>query len=246
MFNVITVMGRPEYYEELFKIFKPKNVKWYIVTDPNSSLQVDPNENWIQHLVCDIVISEAGFQHNDYPDHDPRFQKRWIDFYRTLNWAFDQLEIQDDEYYSIINDDDAVEPEFYEKIKNVLPIVKQEHSFTPDIILTSMQRGTGEFRWVGRHPTSQIVVTPESVVPGGIGLEQMQIRGELLRDRANRFPVLNERESVEKYSNFGIPIFGSDVSDGMFITYMARKYKEKVILLPEINVWFNYFEPGRW
>lgn len=238
-------MGRTEYYEELYKIFKPKNIKWYIVTDPQSDLKVH-QEEWIQHLICDIVISQKGFRHNDYPDHDHRFQDRWTKFYKTLNWTLEQLQLVDSEYYSFINDDDSVEPEYFNRIKNILFEIEQKHSFVPDIILTSMERGTGQYRFVGRHPTNKLIALPENIKPGNVGLQQMLVSGNLLKEKSNRFPIITDQSLMDNYSRMGIPTYSADCSDGMFITYMVQKYKEKVILFPDINVWFNYFELGRW
>ncbi len=78
-----------------------------------------------------------------------------------------------------------------------------------------------------RHPPDKLVASPDAIKVGGIGLEQILIKGSLLKEKQYRFPL---------------HCWG----DGMFIVRVVQENIDNTIFCPEINVWFNYFEPGRW
>ena len=100
IYNVITPLGRPENIENMIGILEPKNVKWHVVTDLDSKYSYDLNKSWIQHYICPN-FKEAEF-----------FEK----CNNAMNWLLDNMTIHDDQMYSFLNDDDAVEPMFYQKV----------------------------------------------------------------------------------------------------------------------------------
>jgi hypothetical protein len=213
IYNVITPMNRPENIENMVQMLEPKNVQWHVVTDLGSEYSYEFNRSWIQHYEC------------------PNFEQ--AEFYEkcnnAMNWLLDNMTIHDDQMYHFLNDDDAVEPTFYEKVSGVILEAKNK-GINAEIIIPSMERGhrtPPEAKEPRRHPPTKLVADPSAVVVGGLGLEQMLIKGSLLKEKRYRFPL---------------HCWG----DGMFIVRAVRDNPDKTICCPNINVWFNYFEPGRW
>lgn len=197
MYNIITPLARFENFIKLKEMLEPKKITWHVLIDDDSSIDIKIQNSWIKKYTC--------------PNSGRAFFERCN---ASINWFIDTQEIKDDEMYCILNDDDAYEPEFFNKLTN------------NDILITSMERGfripptaTGP----RAHPTTKLWATPEYMKIGYVGVEQIVLKGSILK-------------------KYRLPL--NVCGDGMMITQIVRENEVKYI--PEANVWFNYFEPGRW
>ena len=213
IYNVITPMNRPENIENMVQMLEPKNVQWHVVTDLGSKYSYEFNRSWIQHYEC------PNFEQAEF------FEK----CNNAMNWLLDTMTIHDDQMYCFLNDDDALEPTFFQKVDDVLEKTKTQ-DINVKVIIPSMERGhrtPPQAQEPRRHPPDKLVASPDAIKVGGIGLEQILIKGSLLKEKQYRFPL---------------HCWG----DGMFIVRVVQENIDNTIFCPEINVWFNYFEPGRW
>jgi hypothetical protein len=214
IYNVITPVSRPETFQLMIDMLRPKNVQWQIISTPESAANFASTENWIHHFVC---MGDLGVEY-------------FTRAYNKMNSFFDNAEIHDDQMYCFLSDDDAVEPDFFEKIDSALDRVSSDIS--PSIVITSMERGDRTpIDAVGvkrNYGTDKLVASVENMHPGKIGLEQFIIKGSLLKEKKYRIP---------NNVHWG---------DGLFLTQAFYENQEKTLFCPEANVWFNYFEPGRW
>lgn len=138
----------------------------------------------------------------------------------AINWFIDTQEIKKNEIYCILNDDDGYEPDFFLKLDAIENIVDTE------VVIVSMERGhriPSTAIGCRAHPPSKLWAVPENLRVGAVGVEQIILKGEIL-------------------SKFRIPLLND--GDGRFIVAVASEYTP--LFAPEINVWFNYFEPERW
>jgi hypothetical protein len=214
IYNVITPVSRPETFQSMIEMLKPKNVNWQIISTPESASNFTSNESWIYHFVCSGDLGVEYFTRA----------------YNKMNAFFDNAEIHDDHMYCFLSDDDAVEPDFFEKIDTALAEVS--NIISPSIVITSMKRGNrtpSDAVGVKKsYGTDTLVASLENMQPGKIGLEQFIIKGSLLNEKKYRIP---------NNVHWG---------DGLFLNQAFWENQEKAIFCPEANVWFNYFEPGRW
>jgi len=170
------------------------------------------------------VIIDADAQ------YDVNFELDWVTKYicpnsgsifwercnNSLNWFIDTVELKEDEMYCILNDDDAYEPDFFSKLDKI----------DSKVIVCSMLRGDqtpSSATGVRAHPTHKLLAVPQNMFVGGVGIEQIILSGDTL-------------------SRYRIPVNGC--GDGMFISQIVHENKTEYA--SEANVWFNYYEPGRW
>ena len=134
--------------------------------------------------------------------------------YKKINDFIKMADIVDDSYYMFMCDDDYVE-------KDVVPTIKQ---LDDDVIFLSMKRGDRIPKGGGNHPCTTLFARPENVEIGHIGLEQIVVKGRVLKNM-----VFNEH---------------SRTADGEMAMWLAKHYK--VRFLENRFVLFNFFENGRW
>jgi hypothetical protein len=134
------------------------------------------------------------------------------DPYLKFNFFIRNEEIVDEDVYCFLCDDD-----WYED--NVLDTIAQ---YNEDVIFISMKRGHNDTMTHG----SSTLITFDGVRAGSIGLEQMFIKGRILKE----------------------VVFGQTVADGMADGVLAEKLQreQRVLHLPDIYALFNYLEKGRW
>jgi len=209
MFNIVTSVGRLQNLKALKNHLQPQNVKWHVITDQDLGFSINFFEPWVKSYIC--------------PNNHKEF---WARCHYALNWFLETQEINDDEYYCFLNDDDGYEPDFFKKIRELIIDVKNKNNVDPDVIIVSMMRGDNvpivESHRVA-HPTDYLPAHPDNMQIGRIGMEQYIVRGKI----AKRYRFANE-------------ICG----DGMYIIEIVRNHG--AVFAPYINAWFNYFEPGRW
>ena len=207
-FHVITPLARFGNFPALIDMLEPLNVEWHVITDEDAKESYTTIKEWypwIHFYVC--------------PNKGVQFFERCN---YAINWFLDTQPLVLEDMYSILNDDDAYEPDYFSKISSVLMIV--DHP----IVITSMERGHNTpASAVGcrAHPPSKLWGIPENMRVGGVGVEQIMLKGRIL-------------------SKFRIPLLND--GDGRFIVSVINDYSNDVGYIPPATVWFNYFEPGRW
>ena len=209
MYNIITSVGRLQNISIIKNHIRPLNIKWHVITDEDIGFSLNFVDSWITNYVC--------------PNNHVEF---WARCHGALNWFIETQPINDDELYCFMNDDDGYEPDFFTKVSSAIADVKTNHNKEPDVIIVSMKRGDNTPPNViqeRKHGTDSLTAHPSKMNVGNVGLEQIIIRGKLLK---------NYRLAMHS------------CGDGMFITKVTQE--NPVLYAHHINAWFNYFEPGRW
>jgi SAM-dependent methyltransferase len=198
-YHVITPMARLENLPKLAGMLEPHRITWHVLIDEGTPLPDVGGRPWI-----DLVV---------VPNHEVAFYERCN---HAINWFLDHSELIDGDRYCVLNDDDAYEPDFFEKVEKL----------DGDLIIVSMERGDRIPPNVSpdrAHGTSKIWARPENMAPGRVGVEQVVVSGRVLRTA--RLPLHVQ-------------------GDGIMIEQLVKA--NVATYAPEANVWFNYFEPGRW
>ena len=208
IFNVVTTMGRPENFSNLLEMLKPMNVKWHVITDNDAGFTLSFSESWIKHY--------------SYDNNQQQFFERSN---HAMNCFIEQEALNEDEMYCFLNDDDAYEPDFFEKISKAIEYAKSQNHHG-EIVVCSMKRGDNippDVKPPRCHPTTTLHAHPDNIRPGEVGLEQIILSGKVLKHY--RFPLLVD-------------------GDGRFVVEVVRN--NGAMFCPDAYVWFNYYEPGRW
>ena len=129
--------------------------------------------------------------------------------------------INDYDRYMILMDDDFIEPDFFTKLEAI----------QDDIVVCSMKRGQ---HYLGGHPIETLVASPDMHV-GTIGFEQYILRGKILQQIRFR---------SDSDLSTGYPPHRQGDSDGHAYEMMAKLWPIKYV--PDLYVYFNYLEKGRW
>jgi hypothetical protein len=202
IYNVITPLNRFENFNAMNLMLAEHDVRWHVITDADAKYHVKSFHQWVWPFIA----------HNS----EGTFFERCN---RSINLWMDEHAWVDEDFYCILNDDDAYEPGFFDKIRKYADA---------DIIVPSMMRGARIPAGVAperAHGTDTLVADPANMQVGRIGVEQMIVRGRILK-------------------NCRLPL--TIAGDGEMLTYIAATNPGKVVYAPEANVWFNYLEPGRW
>ena len=207
-YHIITPLARVNFFTQVRDMLQKQiiesklSITWDIIIDLDSTIDLGNLENfsWIKIHKC--------------PNEGVEFWKRCNN---SINWYLDNHLLDFEAKYLFLNDDDFYEPSFFIKINK---------SESP-IIICSMKRGSNTpftsdpFK---RHPTYDLIAAPQNMKVGGVGIEQIIIKGSYLK----------------KYK-LPIHVWG----DGMMIEHIIKTNKE-IEYLPEAYVLFNYLEEGRW
>ena len=168
---------------------------------PLRDMLAPQNVNW--HLLIDRDMPSLSFAeswikaHHGRPPPPRFFIGHWL-----LNLFLDHQEIHDDEYYVLLTDDDYYEADFFAKLAK----------YTADVVMVSMRRA-GDMLWA----------TPGNMRTCHVGLEQMVIKGSLLKQyRINGF-----------YE-----------ADGDLITRIWAAHSDKFVFAPEVVCYFNFLPPA--
>jgi len=140
-YNVITPLSRWKNVDALIEMLKPQNVQWHLLVDDYMPLMA-PYNLWIQF-------------HHFSPPPPAFFIGHW-----ALNKFLDDVEINDEDYYVLMTDDDFFEPGFFDKLREC----------DDDIIIVSMNRGL-----------DVLTACPENMRVCYVGLEQLVIKGKILK-----------------------------------------------------------------
>jgi hypothetical protein len=198
-YHVITPLNRFQNYNRMRDMLATQGVKWHVIVDADQPFRIEPtNDDWID---CSV-----------FPNTQQRFYERCNN---SINQWLDE-NIVDEDMYAILNDDDGYEPDFFQKIR----------AEEGDVLIPSMKRGMRTPPGVipeRAHGTNTLVAAPENLKVGHIGVEQLIVRGKIL-----------------KHCRLPLTIAG----DGEMICYIGATNPVKYV--PEAYVYFNYLEPGRW
>lgn len=174
-------------------------LRWHPIFDEDLPFAIHFPQSWITPGYC--------------PPSRP-FWSMWAD---ALNRYISSGPLHPEHRYCILNDDDAYEPEFFEKVDKV----------PGDILIVGMKRGHHIPAGVipeRAHGTETLEARPEAMAVGHVGAEQMICSGRVF----------------ERYG-----FNNSIAADGERIVKIITE--EKIVsYVPEASVWFNYYEPGRW
>lgn len=208
-FNVITPMVRFENFDKLKNHLSKFEIKWHIIIDEDKDMVIKDEDHWINYYKC--------------PNDKIKF---WERCNNSINWFIKNILISDDnEFYCILNDDDAYEENFFTKLKNEIVKSKIINDFN-GLIICSMLRGhktptdVDPVRW---HPTTTLIANKNNMRVGFVGVEQFIISGKLLK-------------------NHKLPL--TSCGDGELIVDLVSNYK--ALYLSDLFVLFNYYQPGRW
>jgi hypothetical protein len=204
MFHVITPLVRFENMKTLIEMLRPQQVQWNVITDEDNPTHFPWKEDWISHFIC--------------PNRSIEF---WARCNYSINWFLENNQLEKEDYYCILNDDDGYEENFFHKLR-----VKVGSNNTPDLMITSMKRGyqvPPYLPLVKQHPTTTLMATPENMRVCSVGVEQFFIKGK-------------------HFQNHRLPL--TPYGDGELIVELVQTYN--TLYLPQLFVLFNYLEPGRW
>lgn len=197
-FHVITPLARIQNFNAQRELLRPHKIQWHIITDFGAT-EIESDEDWIH---C-------------YRFNNPE-KTFWGRCNAAVNWFFDHRVLVSRDMYGILNDDDAYEPNFFEKIKSV----------SGEVRVVSMMRGNKTPSDVSperAHGTHTLLAAPSQMKVGHVGVEQLFVSGR-----------------IQSHCRLPIHICG----DGQMIEYIVAT--NPVTYVPDAFVWFNYLEPGRW
>lgn len=138
-----------------------------------------------------------------------------------INRALRDFDFIPEDWYCWLCDDDWLQPQFTYSLQEP----------EGQLIVCSMHRGDQVPAVPSQpghpgHPTWPLIANPMSLHYGGISFQQGIMRGDMIRDYRSRTEIHaldpNEKALIE----------------------MARKYPTQY--RPEVFIWLNYLEPGRW
>lgn len=195
-FHVITPVSRVDLLPRLIDSMKYFHIKWHWVWG-------EAEYNW--------WALNSAFSVPAFVDITAATVDAELDIcYAKINKFIQNRAIVDDDYYMFLCDDDMYPPFFFE-------LLKYE---TADVIFVSMDRGQHNCI----HPATKLIADPANVRVNQIGLEQMIVKGHVLKSL-----VFNAKSSK---------------ADGEMAMYLKANYK--VAYRPYLFVLFNFFEKGRW
>jgi hypothetical protein len=189
----------------------------------NSLKEMLEHQNVVWHVITDddsketVEFTEDWIKHYVCPNKEFAF---WERCNNSINWFIETQKINHDEFYCFMNDDDGYEPRFFDKMRSFV------EKNSGEVIICSMERGhyiPDNAVPPRRHGTDTLIAHPHNMRIGQVGVEQIYLTGRILSE--NRLPL-------------------HVAGDGMMITEIVKKYP--TIYFPELLVYFNYLEPGRW
>ena len=187
------------------------------------------------HLIPTLIhyLEPMGIEWHPVIGHDSeaRFDRDWIHpvrtdellptdmCYKKIDDFADTQEIIDDDYYGFMGDDDMYEPEFFDVIREQ----------TAKIIMFSVYRGdsipTGDDS--EPHPWTPIRISSiEDVRVCNIGMGMYIVKGEILKQ--NRFGNNHKWD------------------DGRYAVRLRGQFPDDIVLLPDLFIFGNFFQPGRY
>jgi len=199
--HLIMPFWRHNLKDILIEAYKPMGIIWHVVMFQDEATEF--NESWI------------------FPTIIPMDSK---EFTGILPWGFKRnyfiqnCEINDDDYYVTVDDDDMYELEVFGAIKQM----------DDDIVIISMKRGQhipADAGLTRRYPTTTLIASPDNMMFGSISTQQSFVKGRIFKNHL--------------YDDLGP---GEDCRMAMH----HKEDGEQIRYEPHLFALFNYYEPGRW
>lgn len=163
MIRVITPLKRYQNLKDLIEFWRPLNIQWHlIIDDAPFHVQFFRDSDWIH---THIFRGEA-------PAGCDQCLVR-------LNWFLESVPLHKEDLYCFFNDDDAVEPGFFDKIRHT-----KNH-----VNIVSLKRGDNIPNPAMPHGTNTLEAKAENMHPCQCSLEQLIVSGTAAKDM--RFPICN-------------------------------------------------------
>lgn len=194
MIHVLTPFSRWWNLIELGDHLKKQGVHWHLLLDGG---------------VCLPDLGSWVRRHWFSPPPKDFFIGHWM-----INEFLDHTEVVDDDLYHVLTDDDFTQEGFYDGVRQI----------EGDIIITSMYRSNKPSGTNSDCAFGTLIAAPENIGVGRVGLEQMLIRGSMLK---------NYRLTGEYHA------------DGLLIEKLWAEHPGKFVFAPDLFVHFNKLPPGR-
>jgi hypothetical protein len=188
--------SRPYMVEDLIKIFGKERLNFLIL----ESQLFECKSDWPIPIIVE-------------PLKTPKYNL----CYHKVNYFIKTQKIEDEDYYWGMCDDDSIED-------GVLSVIEKMND---DVVFVSMKRGDTipeGIPAISRHPTNTLYADSANICIGGVGFEQMIIKGKIFKKL--------------KYA------LNTEYSDGLMAAYLKDNYT--IRYEPNLFVLFNWFESGRW
>ena len=213
-FHVIMPFSRGYTKDFYVEKFRPLNIIWHPVSEKPYDW---PNESWIQPLVYD----KTGMQ----VVTSPYFALR-----KFVSKLAAQNKIVDEDYYFMMSDDDFLEPEFFNKIRNRRKYCDHpDSSIDTDFIVVTLMRGHHKVPTSG-YPNDVLLAHPSNMRLFWMSMSQILIKGRTLKD-----------------TYMMCSLDHGPCGDGLYIQYLWGTYPgSHFTFVDDACQWFNYLEPGRW
>src|ERR1051325_1200373 len=210
MINVITPFKRKENLSLLTDVLKDK-CNWVVLIDDPELKDIFPD--WVTVKLYDKPNSL-------YPSNV--LINRFLSETKVVDGKTVHANLEPEEQYMVLCDDDSVEEGFFDKIPK-----------NKDVICVSMKRGDRITQYVEwddwfnqkgkwKEGVDILKASPRNMKIARVGGEQMIMKGKVWRN-----------------FRYGL----SNVGDGEMILKVKEEYK--ITYLPDAYVLFNYFEDGR-
>ena len=202
--HVLTPFSRMENKQFYITNYADKNIIWHPLMTLSESVDFGAYPEWVKPYVLPRTPNDRN-----------------IVKYK-INMFLVDGDVEDDDKYMILMDDDFVEPDFFQKLEEV----------QDDVIVVSMKRG---HHYLGGHPIETLVADPNLCHVGTIGFEQYILKGKILQQ--TRFRSDSDLST-------GYPAHRQGDSDGHFYEMLVKLFPIKYA--PDLFAYFNYLESGRW
>ena len=190
--------------EKLIDAYRPMNVILHTIVFEDEYFNFSNNELWIHGNVI------FGMKSTDCKVQRPECFKR--------NWFIKNCEINDDDYYVCVDDDDMYEPNVFNEVSKM----------DDDIVITSMKRGyqiPKDASPLRQYHTNTLIAHPDNVEIAKISGQQLFVKGKIFKEH------LFDEESY--------------IWDGPIAVHY-KESGEQIAYRPDLFALFNYYEQGRW
>ncbi len=204
--HIVTALSRLNLIEKLISHYKEMNIIWHPILLYDEYLLIDKfileNNSWIiPYIIFELSNNENSFR---------------IGYLKKNLFIENNLHV-DEDYYWILDDDDMVEKETVDYIRNL----------DDDVIFISLKRGDNIPDGVPplrRYPIFQLIASPENIYIGNVSQQQYIVKGKIFK--MLKFDIDNH------------------AADGVVAVWLKSNFA--VRYEPQLYALFNYFEKGRW
>lgn len=201
--HLVMPFYRVENLDKLIDAYRPMNVILHTIVFEDEYFNFSNNELWIHG---NIIFGMKSTDCNVRPECFKR------------NWFIQNCEINDDDYYVCVDDDDMYEPGVFDAVKQM----------DDDIVIISMRRGYQIPKDVSpdrQYHTNTLIAHPDNVEITKISGQQSFVKGKIFKQ--HRFD--------EEFQAW----------DGLMAMH-HKDTGEQIAYRPDLFALFNFYESGRW